>query len=857
MNAESKRLFAYRNRENNWKKWGPYLSDRAWGTVREDYGKGGPWESFPFEEAHKRPFRWGEDGIGGICDRFQYICFAPAFWNHQDPLLKERLFGLSSPEGNHGEDVKEQYYYLDGTPSGSYLKMLYKYPQARFPYEKLREENKRRTVHDPEYELADTGIFNEGRYFDIYIEYAKADLEDILCRITIINRGPDEAPLSVVPTLWFRNIWKWGYKDGVKPRLYLEEGHVCLQHRDAGNYFFYLDSPDELLFCENDSDTTYTKDAFHQHLIQKDPHAVDPLKEGTKCAGLFTFTLEPNTSKQIYIRLSKEKQSHPFKESAHIFEKRMEETDQFYAEIQNKELSLELKAIQRQAFAGIIFSKQFYYLDQLQWENGDPKYPAIRDKKRNSRWENFTAFDIFAMPDKWEFPYFCAWDTAFHCIPMTLIDPDFAKRQLTLLTREWYMHPNGQLPAYEWNFSDVNPPVHAWALWRTYKIDAKKFGKPDREFLEGIYQKLLLNFTWWINRVDSEGNNIFQGGFLGMDNIGLFDQSQKLKLGYSIDQSDGTAWMSFFCIIMMKIALHLSLEEPVYQDGASKFFEHFLRISSAMNMPRKEHLSLWDEQDGFYYDLLHISEEKMIPLKVRSLVGLLPLLAVETFTEDQMKKIPVFKKRMDWLAKKRPHISCNLKSMYEVGDKGHLLISIVSKERLLRILKYLFDEREFLSPFGIRSLSKHYQDNPYTLHLDGEQHQIKYVPGEADNRIYGGNSNWRGPIWFPINYLLIEALQKYHYYYGDQFKVEFPTGSGVFMNLWDISKQLSERLISLFLPNESGRRPIFGDAGHDHLLFFEFFNPETGKGLGASHQTGWTALVAKLIQQSGEFISPL
>lgn len=858
--SEQKRLLAHRKRKANWKQWGPYLSERAWGTVREDYGQGSPWESFPFEQAHKRPFRWGEDGLGGFCDRLQSICMAFSFWNGEDPILKERLFGLTPLQGNHGEDVKECYYYLDATPTSSYCKMLYRYPQKAFPYKQLRFENQKRGLNDPEFELNDTGIFDEERFFDILIEHAKEDREEIVIRLTATNLGPSSATLTILPTIWFRNTWKWGYENGLtgshetKPHLFLEDDHLKLNHALAGSYYFYVKDANDYLFCENDQDMAYSKDAFHRFVIHGETGAVNPEKKGTKATSVLTYNIEPKKSVQILCRLTRKKRNAPFHKIDKVFKKRIEEADHFYTTIQNPNLSNELCQIQRQAFAGLLFSKQFYYLDQHQWLKGDPNYPSKRTENRNQDWEHLASLDLLSMPDKWEYPYFCGWDSAFHCIPMVLVDPDFAKRQLTLMTREWYMHPNGQFPAYEWAFSDVNPPVHAWALWRTYKIDAKKYGKEDRPFLEANFHKLLLNFTWWVNKKDTDGNNVFQGGFLGMDNISVFNRSRDLPTGGHIDQSDGTAWMSFFCISMIKIAVHLAEIEPIYQDMATKFFEHFLRIASAMTKcGGKEGESLWDEEDGFFYDLLHSPKGEIIHLKVRSLVGLLPLLAVETIEPNLLEKMPVFKRRMSWFVEKRPDVSCNLPCLFEGGSHGRRLLSIVTKDQLTKILHYMLDEEEFLSPYGIRSVSKYHEKNPYSFNVNSNTYEVKYIPAESNNEMFGGNSNWRGPIWFPINFLLIEALQRFHHYYGDDFKVEFPTGSGNFLNLWDVAKELSTRLIRIFLPDESGKRPVFGSENkHPYVLFHEYFHGETGRGLGASHQTGWTALIAKLIQQSGE-----
>lgn len=848
--SEQKRLSAHHNREENWKNWGPYLSERQWGTVREDYylgqGQGGePWNTFPFDDAHRRVYRWGEDGLGGICDRFQTICLAFALWNGKDPILKERLFGLGNLEGNHGECVKELYHYIDATPTSSYLKMLYKYPQREFPYSQLREESKKRGLNDPEYQLSDTGIFEGNRFFDIYFEYAKESATDVVCRVTIHNRGPEAASLACLPTVWFRNTWSWGYED-VKPRLYQQGNSIKLEHATIGSYYFYIENNGELLFCDNE---TNSKDAFNRYVIEGKKEAVHSNKEGTKGAALVSFTINPGEQKILTCRLTNKENKNPFLNIVELFDKRIKETDAFYNSVQKQELSEELKKIQRQAFAGLLFSKQFYYLNQHQWLEGDPLLSPHHSLNRNVDWDHLTTFDILSMPDKWEYPYFCSWDTAFHCIPMVLIDPDFAKRQLTLMSREWYMHPSGQFPANEWCFSDVNPPVQAWALFRIYKIDAKTSGKPDRAFLEGNFHKLLLNFTWWVNKKDAEGNNIFQGGFLGMDNISIFDRSRNLPTGGHIDQSDGSAWMSFYCIEMMKIAMHLAEEEEIYQDMATKFFEHFLRIARAMSHKSDKHHALWDEEDGFFYDSLHLPD-RVVRLKVRSLVGLLPLLAVETLQLEALEKIPVVKRRMDWFIHNRPDVSMNISCLYEGGTAGRRLMSIATKEQLISVLKYMLDEEEFLSPYGIRSISKYHEKHPYTFQADGQLYEVKYVPGDSDNRMFGGNSNWRGPIWFPINFLLIEALQRYHHYYGDDLKVEFPTRSGNFLNLWDVAAELSNRLIQLYLPNKEGKLPAFGSEQHDHLLFYEYFHGDTGKGLGASHQTGWTALIAKLIQQS-------
>lgn len=864
---EHERLFSHHKKTSNWKNWGPYLSDRAWGTVREDISfDGDVWNSFPHDQARSRVYRWGDDGIGGITDRFGRICFSFAFWNEKDPILKERFFGLTNTQGNHGEDVKEIYYHLDCTPTHSYMKMLYKYPQTTFPYERLIQENAKRSLQDKEFELIDTGIFEGNRYFDIYIEYAKESEEDILAKVSILNLGKEEAAIHLLPQIWFRNTWKWGYEngptgdDGKKPQLRaISQNALQLEHSSDGTYYLYFEKEPEFLFTENETDK---KDAFHQFLVHGKRNYLNSKNEGTKACGHYKTLIPPNQTAVFRLRLSKEKLSNPFQDHDKIFAERIQEADAFYAEVQEPKLNEELKKIQRLAFSGMLWSKQLYYLDQNQWENGDPLFPIKRNNKRNDDWNNFFAFDVLSMSDKWEYPYFCAWDMAFHCISMVLIDPDFAKRQLILMTREWYMHPSGQLPAHEWSFSDVNPPVHAWAIWRTYKIDEKTYQKADREFLEGVFHKLLINFTWWVNKKDIEGNNLFQGGFLGMDNISIFDRSRTLPTGGHIDQSDGSAWMAFYCILMMKIALHLSVEERIYQDIATKFFEHFIRIAIAMTNIGREGISLWNEEDKFFYDVLHLPNGSMTPLKVRSLVGLLPLFAVETIPPELVEKAPIFMRRAEWFVSKHPKECYNLPCFHREGEGKRRLLSILTQEKLISVLKYMLDEKEFLSPYGIRSISAYHGEHPYSLHINGGQYDIKYVPGDSDNRIYGGNSNWRGPLWFPINFLIIESLQKFHHYYGDKLKVEFPTGSGHFMNLWDVSQELSKRLMRLFLPDDKGNRPIYGKQQKfqtdphfkEHILFYEFFHGDTGEGLGASHQTGWTALVAKLIQQSGTLI---
>lgn len=880
--VEAKRLEAHSKRLANWKKWGPYLSERAWGTVREDYSPDGKaWDFFPHEHARSRTYRWNEDGLAGISDRNQFLCFALSIWNGKDEILKERLFGLTGPQGNHGEDVKEYYFYLDNTPTHSYMKMLYKYPQAAFPYQKLIEENSKRGLHDSEYELIDTGIFNENRYFDVIIEYAKAECDDLLIRITAHNRGPEVAEFHLLPTLWFRNTWSWGYSNGpmgdVAEKPLLRQGddspNIEVTHPTLGNYFLYADENPELIFTENETnkmklfqaanEESYVKDAFHRYVIHHEKEAVNPNKKGTKAAAVYHAKIAAGEKKIYRLRLTNVKQDNPFSRFSTTFEQRIAEADAFYNSLQYPSLTEEEKRIQRLAFAGMLWSKQLYYFDIDQWFSGDPgPYPLpppMRKKGRNKNWEHLVNFDVISMPDKWEYPWYASWDLAFHCLPLVLVDPDFAKRQITLMTREWYMHPNGQLPAYEWELSDVNPPVLAWAALRTYKIDAKKNNKPDIEFLKGIFNKLLLNFTWWVNRKDQEGKNVFQGGFLGLDNISLFDRSKPLPFGGNIVQSDATAWMAFYCTTMMKISLELAKTEPIYQDTATKFFEHFLRIAEAMNNCGGRGVALWNHEDGFYYDVLHLPNGSVVPLKVRSLVGLLPLFAVEILEPEPIKKTPVFEKRVEWFVSKKPKIASTMACMFTPGQGARRLLSIMTKEKLLSVLHYMLDENEFLSPYGIRSLSKFHKDHPYIFKTNGMEYCISYNPGESETALFGGNSNWRGPIWLPINFLIIESLQKFHHYYGDELKVEFPTGSGNKMNLWEVAKELSKRIIALFKETEEGKKPIFGEQKlfnedphwKDFLLFHEYFHGDTGAGLGASHQTGWTGLVAKLIQQAG------
>lgn len=883
--TEHQRLEEDRERGKNWKRWGPYLSERQWGTVREDYSEdGNSWVAFPHDHARSRAYRWGEDGLNGWCDRQCRLCFAPALWNGEDEMLKERLFGLGGNEGNHGEDVKECYYYLDSTPTHSYTKALYKYPQARFPYAEIREGNRRLTRNDPELELADTGIFDGGRYFDVLQEVAKRSPEDLLWRLTITNHGPEEASIYVLPQLWFRNVWKWGSEREEplrKPSLALHEGHVFASHETLGDFRFHADSPDcpskeiHWLFTENETDyrrifgidgpTPYVKDAFHRYLIEGDRDAVSPLPMGTKAAALFHFVIPPGGSATIRCRLHSATETNGidgldgFEET---FAERTEECDRFYEEVIPKNLSPEEYLICRQGYAGLLWSKQFYHYVVEDWLFGDrdgPRPPAARLRGRNSDWHHFFARDILSMPDKWEYPWFAAWDSAFHMIPFAAIDPGFAKEQLLLLLREWYMHPNGQLPAYEWNFSDVNPPVHAWAVWRVYQITEAR-GEPDILFLERCFQKLLLNFTWWVNRKDVEGRHVFGGGFLGLDNIGVFDRSHALPDGGRLHQADGTAWMAIYCLVMLAMSLELAATKPAYEDIASKFFEHFVNITDAINTLGGT--GLWDGRDGFYYDQLIINHDEPIPLRIRSLVGLLPLCAVTVLRQSILQKLPGFRKRMDWFLTNRPDLLKYISIRRHSADKGSALclLAIPSPEQLRMTLRRMLDPMEFLSDFGIRSLSKAHGSEPFVFEHGGRRNEVRYTPGESNTDMFGGNSNWRGPIWFPTNFLIIEALERYYHFYGDSFRIEYPTGSGVERTLREVAIDLCDRLISLFVPDKDGYRPCFGTAHRysdlphwrNLLLFHEYFHAETGEGLGGSHQTGWTSLIVRLVRERRE-----
>ena len=876
--AEEIRLEQSRKRAVHWKRWGPYVSERQWGTVREDYSADGEaWEAFPFEQAHLRAYRWGEDAIAGLCDRHQYVCFGLAMWNGRDPILKERFFGLSGKQGNHAEDVKEVYFHLDSTPTHSYMKFLYKYPQAEFPYERLRQEAARRGKLDPEFEVWHTGVFDDGRYFDVFIEYAKQTSETTLIRVRAVNRGPEAAELHLLPTVWFRNIWSWS-EGAERPRLWrgpdLEDAatiEVEHHYRDRRRLICH-GSPD-LLFTENDTNrlklydapnrTPFVKDAFHEYLIEGRRNAVNPREQGTKAAALYSKTLEPGETWEIRLCLTDHAPAERFDARFDgVFEQRIREADEFFARRSGMCAGMEpARRVQRQALAGLMWSKQFYHYDMATWLDGDaaqPRPPAARLHGRNKAWRHLYNDDVILMPDPWEYPWYAAWDLAFHAVPVALIDPDFAKEQLILLLREWYLHPNGQIPAYEWKFSDVNPPVHAWAAWRVYKIEKRIRGKGDRNFLERVFHKLLLNFTWWVNRKDPEGHNVFEGGFLGLDNIGVFDRSN-IPPGLKLEQSDSTSWMAMYCLNMLSIALELARENRAYSDVASKFFEHFVYISHAMHGFGREEVELWDEDDGFYYDVLHRDGGEADRVKVRSLVGLIPLFAVETLEPELIEQLPGFRARMEWFIENRPWFRQHLTETRTADGKVRRLLSLVNPQRLPRVLRLMLDEDEFLSPHGVRSMSKFHERHPYRVQIRGKEYGVEYEPAESKTYLFGGNSNWRGPVWFPVNFLLIESLQRFHYYLGDDWLVECPTGSGQMMNLWDVAADLSRRLNRLFVPDENGRRPVY--AGEeifqtdphwkDYVLFYEYFQGDNGAGLGASHQTGWTALTAKLLEQSG------
>jgi hypothetical protein len=882
--AEHQRLAQDAARTVNWKRWGPYLSERQWGTVREDYSAGGDaWNYLPHEQSRSRAYRWGEDGLLGWTDRECRLCFAIALWNTHDPILKERLFGLSNPEGNHGEDVKECYFYLDSTPTHTYAKALYKYPQAAFPYEQLVKENARRGKLDREYELQDTGVFDQGRYFDVFVEYAKAGPDDICIRLTLSNRGPDAAPLHLLPVVWFRNTWTWGctYEEScwLKPKLQ-KHGPLAIggAHATLGDFRFEIETPAPWLFTENETNnvllfkapnaTLYVKDAFHEYVVHGRNEAVNPGCFGTKAAPHYILNVPAQGTVTLRMRLVASEApggdlpAGGFGDFDSVFAMRIREADEFYATRYSPVITAEQRNVVRQGYAGLLWSKQYYHYVVREWLQGDtltPQPPPQHLQGRNKDWQHLFNNDVISMPDKWEYPWFAAWDLAFHMLPFSRVDPEFAKDQLILFLREWYMHPSGALPAYEWNFNDVNPPVHGWACWRVYKVAGREGGR-DLVFLERTFQKLLLNFTWWVNRKDINGKQIFGGGFLGLDNISLFDRSQPLPTGQFLSQADGTAWMAFYCGTMLSIALELARTKPAYEDIASKFFEHFVQIVDAMNTLGGT--GLWNEEDGFYYDQLTV-DSTVIPLRVRSLVGLVPLLAVEVLDQHVIEALPGFSKRMLWFIHNRPDLSQHISYLdrkNQAGDKCvQRLLAVPSRDRLIRVLRYVLDENEFLSPYGIRALSKVYEKNPYSLKFKDREYHIDYEPGESTTNLFGGNSNWRGPVWMPLNYLLIEALERYHHFYGDDLKVECPVGSGKFLTLSQVARELATRLARIFLPDERGRRPCFdGDLRFandpywkDHLWFHEYFHGETGRGLGATHQTGWTSLIVRCMGIAG------
>jgi hypothetical protein len=880
MTAENARLQEAHDKKAPWKKWGPYLSERQWGTVREDYSEGGDaWNYFTHDQARSRAYRWGEDGLAGISDDQQRLCFALALWNGKDPILKERLFGLTNSESNHGEDVKEYYFYLDSTPTHSYMKYLYKYPQAAFPYSNLVETSRGRSRQEFEYELLDTGVFDQDRYFDVFVEYAKEAPEDILIQVTVHNRGPEAAELHVLPTLWFRNMWSW---QGVTERPSLqqspgESGWSVVKVTDPrlGDRYLYCEGDALLLFTENETNTQrifgvpnrtrYVKDSINNFIVHGQQDAVNPEKKGTKVAAHYRLTVEPGKSKTVHLRLSdvaptsfgppNGKATNPFGQFDSGLQVRRKEADEFYATVIPRSLNADQANVMRQALAGMLWSKQFYHYDVDKWleERGsDPFKPTRKAAPRNDLWHHMYNGDVISMPDKWEYPWYAAWDLAFHVIALTLVDPDFGKAQLKLMLRERYMHPNGQIPAYEWNFGDVNPPVHAWSTMFTYRLEKMKKGKGDTDWLKSNFQKLLLNFTWWVNRKDRNGRNVFEGGFLGLDNIGVFDRSAPLPTGGYLEQADGTAWMALFCQNMLEIAAELAMSDPDYLDMALKFCEHFLWIASSM-----AHLGgdtgMWDEEDGFFYDVLRLPNGQAQRLKVRSMVGLLPLCAATVFDGELLAKYPELAERLGWFLSARPELRAAIHDPVKVGHEGRRLAAILDETKLRRVLTKMLDENEFLSSYGIRSLSRYHAEHPYVFHADGQEYRVSYLPAESDTGMFGGNSNWRGPIWMPVNGLIIRALLQYYSYYGNTFMIECPTGSGKQMNLYEVAEEIARRAATIFLEDKNGRRPVYGGSQkfqedphwHDLILFYEYFHGDNGAGLGASHQTGWTGIIAR------------
>jgi len=878
--SEKSRLAEAPSTQSDWKRWGPYLSERQWGTVREDYSAGGTaWDYLPHDHARSRAYRWGEDGIAGMSDHMQRLCLSLALWNGRDAILKERLFGLTNSEGNHGEDVKELYYFLDATPTHSYLKMLYKYPQSAYPYAWLLDENRGRGKDRPEFELIDTGIFDDDRYFDVFVEYAKAGPDDVLMRITAHNRGPDAATLHVLPQLVFRNTWSWGLRNaGPKPTLDAgDDGEIVARHPDLGTYRLYAEDAGTLLFTENETNVRRLfgdvarpgpfKDAFHEAVVNGRTEALARAPEGTKAAVHVKREVPAGGSVTVRLRLTSGRLADPFEDFDRIFDARRGEADAFYDEVQEGIDDADARRVQRQAFAGMIWSKQFYYYDVPEWlagDSGQPAPPPERNRGRNREWTHLNNADVISMPDSWEYPWYAAWDLAFHTVPLAMIDPEFAKEQLVLLTREWYMHPNGQLPAYEWAFGDVNPPVHAWAAWRVFQIDRDaRGGAGDLAFLERVFHKLMLNFTWWVNRKDAEGRNIFQGGFLGLDNIGVFDRSAPLPTGGFINQADGTSWMAMYSLNLMRIALELARTNRVYEDVATKFFEHFLHIAEAMSAMGEHGAGLWDDEDGFFYDVLSLPGGRTVPLKVRSMVGLIPLFAVEVLEPELLDELPEFKRRLEWFLNYRPDLAALVSRWEDPGMRERRLLSLLRGHRMKRILRRLLDGTEFLSDYGVRAISRIHKERPYVFDAPGGPLTVSYQPAESESGLFGGNSNWRGPIWFPVNYLLVESLRRFHQYYGDDFKVECPVGSGNLVTIAEAAQEIARRLSSIFLAGVDGRRPVL--AAHektaadphfrDHVLFHEYFDGDTGRGVGASHQTGWTGLVAKLLEHDRETVA--
>jgi hypothetical protein len=871
---EQKRLNEAREAQVPWKKWGPYLSERQWGTVREDYSDdGNAWNYFTHDQARSRAYRWGEDGLAGFSDDKQRLCFALALWNERDPILKERLFGLTNSEGNHGEDVKEYYFYIDSTPTHSYMKYLYKYPQREYPYRDLIETNRRRSREEFEYELLDTGIFDDDRYFDVFVEYAKKSPEDILVRITVHNRGPEAARLRVLPTLWFRNTWSWG-EDQQKPSLReAAPGVIQAVHKELGEYWLSCDQATELLFTENESNAQrlwgqpnavpYVKDSFHEYIISGRGEAVNGAKAGTKAAAHYVLDVPAGGSKTVRLRLTASRMEDALKGFEETFKDRIADADEFYNRIQPERLSEDERRVHRQALAGMLWSKQFYYFDLDKWLMEHKSHPLLESTRagtRNAEWFHMLNADVISMPDKWEYPWYAAWDLAFHTISLSLVDFDFAKEQLLLMLRSVYAHPNGQIPAYEWNFGDVNPPVHAWATLYLYKLE-QTLGRADVHFLEQVFHGLTLNFNWWVNRKDPAGRNVFAGGFLGLDNIGVFDRSSQLPTGGSLEQADGTAWMAFYCQNMLQIALILSDHDPVYEEAAYKFLEHFIWISFAMDRAGEHYDEMWDEQDGFFYDLLRLPDGRAMRLKVRSMVGLLPLCAATVFPADVVERHPKLMELIALFRKRHPQLVSYVAPTDEgfIGYKGRRLLSILNRKKLTRVLGYMLDENEFLGPHGLRSLSRYHQDHPFVFHVDGQEYKVAYLPGESNTGMFGGNSNWRGPVWMPVNTLVIRALLNLYSFYGDEFRVECPTGSGRYMTLFEVAREISRRLAGAFLRDSQGRRPVYGGTAkfqndphwRDLILFYEYFHGDNGAGLGASHQTGWTGVIARLLDLFG------